>query len=335
MKKIVCAFFVFLFALTSPTRAQSADRDDVIFSVIKDGQPEELEKIIASGKNLEIRNRANATPLFIAAYLVRPEMVAMLLAASSDVHAVADRGMTPLHAAFLIPREAILSGKGIHFEQRLEIVKLLLNAHGDVNARGSRGETPLMVFSMLYSRIEGHREEKSLLFKALLDAGADINAENADSDTPLQAALMGPYEDLALMLLKAGAEIHKGSDEIPSPLHCAAAYGSVEATAFLLEHGARVNQRFEGLTPLHMATGLGLLLYEKDQERQKTLQETLQQTNISAANLLEVTKLLVKYNANITLQSEQKKTALDYAQELGNQEVAAYLKKLEKDWPSK
>ena len=329
MKKITWVFF-FLFFSISFSYAQDANNNNSLFRIIEINDAENLRIAVSKEENIEIRNLKGETPLFMAARLASPEMVGILLAASADIHALADDGLTPLHAVFITPYDAIFSGKGIRFDQRLKTIELLLNVHGDVNIRDSMGRTPLMVFVMIYSRVQGYREEKSLLLNTLLSAGADINAKDAYSFTPLLSALMGPNEDIALMLLEAGADIHERSAALPPPLHLAASYGLAGAASFLLRHGALVDEKFDGVTALHLATGLGLFSIEKEKDREP-LQEILQRTGVSTHNLLDVTKLLIKYGADATLKSKEKKTVLDYAQNLGNREVALYLKSLKKE----
>ncbi len=113
--------------------------------------------LVAHGAQVNVRNRAGATPLIQAVRLRNDSLVDFLLRSGADPNAVDLTGkVAPLHLA---------SGRGL-----TNIIALLLNAKANVNLTDSRGETPLG-----YALHEGHRGVAALLKQH----GANIGSSRA------------------------------------------------------------------------------------------------------------------------------------------------------------
>ena len=103
--------------------------------------------------------------------------------------------------------------------------------------------------------------------------------------------------------------------------------GLPKVVSTLLEHGANPNVRTEGMTPLHMATGVSFLR-RKPSGEWESFSEMLKRTGRDGADFLKVAKALVEAGAEVNaLRSQGKKsTPLDMAEVCGNTMVAEYLK---------
>jgi ankyrin repeat protein len=122
------------------------------------------------------RSLANAvardgySPLGLASFFKRPDVVKALLARGADPSAPSrDQGFTPLHSA-------VATDAG---EATAEIVRLLLEAGADPNAKSREGGTPL--HSAAYTGDQGIAE-------LLLAYGADPSATDQKGQTPLDIA---------------------------------------------------------------------------------------------------------------------------------------------------
>ena len=133
----------------------------------------------------------------------------------------------------------------------------------------------------------GHRECVQLLVRG----GSDVNAREEGNWTPLHcAAHRGRTEAVRALLETPGIDVNpKSLESKETPLHRAAVSGSADTTELLLKHGAHVDAVTDcnGESPLHTAA-------DKCDTR--------------------VLKLLVAAGADIKLESEDGRTAYDFAE---------------------
>ena len=108
--------------------------------------------------------------------------------------------------------------------------------------------------------------------------------------------------------------------------------GLPRVVSALLERGANPNVRMEGMTPLHIATGVGLLR-RKSSGEWESFGEMLKRIGKEETDFLEVTRLLVEAGAEVNALSDlgesetgERGTPLDMAEVCGNTMVAEYLK---------
>jgi uncharacterized protein len=186
----------------------------------------EIRRLLDAGADVNLRNKYDATPLYMASEYGHAEVVKLLLAANADVN-IAERimGTTPLNIA---------SAKG-----HTEVVKLLLAANADVNiASKPIGLTPLIVASM-----KGHTE----VVKLLLAANADVNiADNKDGLTPLIVASMGGHTEVVKLLLAANADANIASKPIGmTALIAASMHNHTEVVKLLLGAGVNIDAKME------------------------------------------------------------------------------------------
>lgn len=156
-----------------------------------------------------------ATPFFLAAKYVEPEIMRVLAASGADASIPAKDGTTPLMAAAGIGWKIGETRHGMAFamvpppddQRALEAVKIAIALSADVNAVNQAGETALHGAAS-----EGYTEISQLL----IDKGAKLNAVNGRGQTPLaltSAELLGASgaygvrdrKSVRALLIKLGA----------------------------------------------------------------------------------------------------------------------------------
>ncbi len=151
---------------------------------IRDGDLEEVRKILHSAAKLNVRDEYQSLPLFEAIRSGHTDIAQELLAAGADPKLTESDGSTALMAAA--------------WHGDLSIAKALLEHGASVNATNTQGETALIVAP--------HNGSDAMMVQLLLDAGAGPNAKAAKGMTALIAAAMVGDGVAAQKLLKAGAD---------------------------------------------------------------------------------------------------------------------------------
>ncbi len=197
-----------------------------------------LERSVA----VNARRMDDWTPLHLASYHGRAEIVRVLLDHGASANAENDLGETPLY----------LASRGVYNSEDdgVCIAQLLLERGGNANSRRKDHWTPLLAASY-FGRLE--------IVRILLDHGAEANAENRQSKNSLDQVSRGEYgsqEDgvrVAQLLLERGVDVNASDKDHWTPLHSASYYGRSEIVRVFLDHGADVNaENHEGETPLEL-----------------------------------------------------------------------------------
>jgi ankyrin repeat protein len=174
-------------------------------AVIEDHTPKltKLNFLLDHGARVDARRKGVETPLHLAVFLGRLDVVNLLLDHGADIRARSRYGQTPIHLACFpqgypeIVNQLLARGAEINERQNdratplhlaamtrnAAIVKLLLERGADLRLADSRGATALH-----YAAQAGNHEAVSLL----LAHGADANARDFDDHTPLWWAVNQP-----------------------------------------------------------------------------------------------------------------------------------------------
>jgi ankyrin repeat protein len=131
-----------------------------------------------------------ATPFWLAAKFVEPEIIRALLAGGADAKLTINDGTTPLMAAAGLKepaaRDADRRGLALIDGGKLPDESVILDAvaavlqSGDINAVNANGDTALHAAAAM-----GHDG----VIKLLAEKGADLNIKNSRGETPLGALL--------------------------------------------------------------------------------------------------------------------------------------------------
>ena len=146
------------------------------------GHKDVAELLLVDKAEVDARDKAGYTPLYVAAQEGHKDVAELLLAYKADVNARANDGDTPLHMAV--------------YKGHRDVAELLLANNADVNAKDNKeGFTPLHFAAGM-----GHKD----LVELLLTYNADVNAKDNNGHTPLAWALHNNHKDVADVLRRHG-----------------------------------------------------------------------------------------------------------------------------------
>lgn len=161
----------------------SAAASETLFDVVKSGDTAGVERLLASGAEVDSRDRDQATPLITAALNDQPAVAQLLLSKGADVMARNAGGFTPLHAAA--------------YSGNVEIAELLLGKGAVLeDAANKAGVTPLMV---------AVEENHVAMLELLIARGADVNRPESHGYTPVTRAGFKGHTDIIRVLKRHGA----------------------------------------------------------------------------------------------------------------------------------
>jgi ankyrin repeat protein len=256
------------------------------------------------------------TPLHYAARHNHVEAAKRLIAAGAQVNAREANDITPLLMAIS--------------SDNMAAAHLLLSSGGDVNAQDWYGRTPLWeavnvrnlyVHNATFTNGITNRPEILELIKALIAAGADVNARTRE--TP-------PFRNF---LLETTGSLEWVDFTGQTPFLTASLAGDVTVMKLLLEHGADPHiNTFQGTSPLMAAAGVNWVVAQTWTEGPAQLLEAVKLCyslgmDVNQANSMGITALhgaanrgsddiirfLVEKGANLTVQDNEHRSALDWA----------------------
>ena len=198
-------------AVSAPPLVQAAARGDLPL----------VEKLLASGGNVDARDARGRTALLAATHGNYPEVARRLIAAGANVNAKDDIEDSPF----------LYAGA----EGRVEILRMTLAAGADLKSLNRYGGTALIPACH-----NGHLEA----VKVLLNTSIDINHVNRLGWTALLEAVIlgdgGPvHTEIVALLLKAGARTDIADREGVSALRHAERRGYAGMARLLREAGVK------------------------------------------------------------------------------------------------
>eukprot|EP00744_Colponema_vietnamica_P009510 GILI01013517.1.p1 GENE.GILI01013517.1~~GILI01013517.1.p1 ORF type:complete len:355 (-),score=45.07 GILI01013517.1:169-1233(-) len=205
------------------------------------------------------------TPLMVATFERRPDVIRALLLAGADAEAV----------------DQFMAYRALHIAAKnddIESIEELLRGGANINALSMMSGTPLSLAAyqghvkavemLLGKGADPNLRPETLKFacasgslpcvEALVAFGADVSKSSGVGSAPLHWASFSGHAHIAKYLLSKSADVNAADDCGDTPLHRAAAKGFADVTELLIAHGANLeatNPR--GCTPLHAAAGRG------------------------------------------------------------------------------
>jgi len=214
------------------------DASTELFDAIRGGDAARVQALVAADRGIvNRRNERGHSPVLIAQYHHKHDVVAVLLAAGPDldIFDAASVGATG-RVAELLDRDPALataySGDGFYplglaaFFGHLETARLLLARGADVK-QVSRNS---MKVQALHSALAGNHREVA---RALLEAGAPVNAGQQEGWTPLMEAVLHDDVEIAKMILARGADPKAQNDAGKSAIGLAADRANMEMLKLL------------------------------------------------------------------------------------------------------
>jgi len=166
-------------------------------SAARNGQVDEVRRLIEAGEDFDARGGGGNTPLYYAAQKGNAEVVRLLVEAGADVDVDNDFGSTPLHVA----------ARGGH----VEVIQILAAAGANLDARNlsggsgsdlaNRSSIQAAGLSSSSPLAKAARAGQLAAVEALVELGASLPAQDAVE----QASLRG-HDEIARYLVRAAAE---------------------------------------------------------------------------------------------------------------------------------
>lgn len=154
-----------------------------VATAARDGDIDEVRKLIAAGTDVNVPEPDGTSALLWAAHQSSPDLVRLLVKAGADVNAANGFGVTPL-------LEAARYGDA-------DTIRALLDGGADLATAVREGETPLMAAA---------RAGSAAAVQLFIERGADVNAVEAlQEQTALMWAAAEGHLDVVDVLLDNGA----------------------------------------------------------------------------------------------------------------------------------
>lgn len=141
-----------------------------------------IKLLLANGIDVDIRGKAGATPLILAAASGQVDAIKILIGAEADINAQDNGGMTPLIAAAK--------------HKQKDALKPLITAGADLNLETIRGDSALKL------AVSAEQEE---LVRLLLDSGANPGSEDGWTKQGALAIASEPMKELLRSYIKRNA----------------------------------------------------------------------------------------------------------------------------------
>ncbi len=266
-----------------------------------------IESLYLHGAPLDARNKANETPLHVAARANLPKAARMLMEAGADAHLRVDikTASSPLLLAaeaknWDVVHEMAAMGhpytllEAVQFGDIEEIDRVLSKGVGPMSiAAGSREQGPDAIQSAL---IAGQIES----VKTLQRHGAVI-PHSTNSGIPIMVILMRVgHRHMIEFMMEQGISIDATTrySNLDTVLHVQAKEGTPDNIVWLIKKGANPDAlNTDGNTPLHIAAGYGRA---------------------------ELVQALVEHGADLNIRNKKNQTPLELAQERKREPALGY-----------
>ncbi|CEL11396.1 hypothetical protein ASPCAL14498 [Aspergillus calidoustus] len=174
------------------------DAEYVLASAAREGNLDQVQRLLDLGANHSPRDLADGTPLMGAAREGHEPIVSLLLQQGASVFDRDRANRTTLHWA---------AERG-----HVEVAEELLDNGADLSAVDRKGSTPLHL---------GAANRFPAMVSLLLERGASTSAKDGDAKTPLHVAAEVGVTKTVMIIIQKGADVLSVDEQGRTPLHCA------------------------------------------------------------------------------------------------------------------
>ena len=242
----------------------------LFYAAINNSNVEVLKKLIASGADINHKDKGGWSLLHCAAINEHIEVLEYVLSLGFDVNDVSNNGMTPLFCAAKdnsnveVLKKLIASGADINHKDKggwsllhcaainehIEVLEYVLSLGFDVNDVSNNGMTPLFCAAKDNSNVE--------VLKKLIASGADIKYKDKYDKTLLHCAALNEHVEILEYVLTLGLDVNVVDNDGWSPLFFAAHSNcNTEILKKLKETGADIHHKLKDKRNiLHLAAAI-------------------------------------------------------------------------------
>jgi ankyrin repeat protein len=227
--------------------------------VAANGQTEVLSALLKSPEiavNIDGRDEAGNTALYLAAFARSPESVRVLLTHGADIHVRSNdihkgwgylktqnstHGFTPLHGWANSNDRSLRDRPRTSLEDLEKTLVLLLEAGCDIDAKDDKGRTPLFAWNNQGTFRRGDQAQAAPFVSLLLNYGADPRVVDRNGNKPLHKVhRRRRREEVVKLLIDAGVNMNAANHDGSTPL-IESAKSRCLHVRYLIDHGADVS----------------------------------------------------------------------------------------------
>ena len=322
-------------AKPEPTTAEAPDIS--IHVAAARGNIEAVKQHLAAGKDVNAKDGFGRTLLHWTADRGHQEIVEFLIANNADVNTQDMSGNTPLSLARNWSRNEIVEILGKHGgkiliweaieEGNLEAVKQHFNSGIDVNVKVSKGGRSSQSWHPLnWAAANGQIE----IVEFLLSRGAEVNSKDGVGYIALHyAAGRGSYNEVVEVLIANGEDVNTKAVDGSTPLDLAAMAQNKEIMDLIRKHSGKHGTFFGAVSGGDIEAVKKFLVAGTDANKKWRGNPPLMAAAASGHN--ETVELLISEGAEVNAikrdAMDRNLTALDIAEQKGNKDTAALLRK--------
>lgn len=225
--------------------ARIAALNKEMIPLAKDLKWDAVIRLVEQGAQIDAKDEEGYTPLHYC--VIDGDYTNMLLLsnAKASFKAVADNGMSILHAAVLYNHKNMVD----YMLKTRAVSPLTTMTKSDPKTGATNGASPLY---------DAARKCDYEMVQVLLSYGADPKVANNNGLTPLHQACARGNLDMVKALLREDADINAAAADGKTPLHYACMRNKASIAAYLIQKKANVNcYDNKGFRPIHYAAETG------------------------------------------------------------------------------
>jgi ankyrin repeat protein len=276
------------------------------------GHKEVLGILSTARYDMEVVDKAGMTPLLLASWTGRRDVVDLLIRIGCNTHATTRSGETAIHLAAR--------------SEEIDVLSFLLDFYPhrfNLDVRDREGRTAMHILA-------GNGDVDTIC--RMIRAGAHVNLKDNAKKSPAHVAITSGFDDVLAIFLDQDIDPRQRDSEGRALIHLATEAGKTSAVRTLVEFNFDTSATdVKGRTALHVASSLGnkdiinLLLNNcasleaRDLKGNRPLHLACQYNQVSTVTLL------LSKGAQVDAINCRCQTALHIASELGHKDVVEVL----------
>ena len=276
------------------------------------GHKEVLGILFTARYDMEVVDKAGMTPLLLAAFTGRRDVVDLLIKIGTNCLATTRSGETAIHLAAR--------------SEEIDVLSFLIDFYPhrfNLDARDKDGRTAMHILA-------GNGDVDTIYH--MIRAGAHVNLKDNAKRSPAHVAITSGYDDVLTIFLEQDIDPRQRDAEGRALIHLATEAGKTSVVRTLVEFNFDTSATdIKGRTALHLAASLGnkdiinLLLNNCASLEARDLKGNRPLHLACQHNQLATVTLLLSKGAQVDAINSRYQTALHIAAELGHKDIVEVL----------